>query len=102
MMKKKYTLIVLLLLLLTMSLSYGQTITTVWTYSLPERVGRSGPAIASDGTIYIGCNFPDASRLTLTQGNTPNNFFAINPDGSLKWGASITEGVTFNKVDAIW
>ena len=100
MMKKNYALIVLLF---TMSLSFGQTITQVWAtpYSLPERVGRTGPAIASDGTVYIGCNFPDASRLTLTQGNTPNNFFAINPDGSLKWGASITEGATFNKVDAI-
>jgi len=102
-MKKNYALIVLLLLL-TMSLSYGQTITQVWAspYSLPERVGRSGPAIASDGTVYIGCNFPDASRLTVTPpATTPNNFFAINPDGSLKWGASITEGATFNKVDAI-
>jgi len=103
MMKKNYALIVLLLLL-TMSLSYGQTITQVWAspYSLPERVGRSGPAIASDGTVYIGCNFPDASRLTVTPpATTPNNFFAINPDGSIKWGASITEGATFNKVDAI-
>jgi outer membrane protein assembly factor BamB len=100
-MKKNYTVLVLLF---SMSLSFGQTITQVWAtpYSLPERVGRSGPAIASDGTVYIGCNFPDASRLTVTPpATTPNNFFAINPDGSLKWQASITEGATFNKVDAI-
>jgi outer membrane protein assembly factor BamB len=100
-MKRNYTLIVLLF---TMSLSFGQTITQVWAtpYSLPERVGRSGPAIASDGTVYIGCNFPDASRLTVTPpATTPNNFFAINPDKTLKWQASITEGATFNKVDAI-
>lgn len=100
-MKKNYTLLVLLF---TMSLSFGQTITQVWAtpYSLPERVGRTGPAIAADGTVYIGCNFPDASRLTVVApATTPNNFFAINPDGSLKWGASITEGATFNRVDAI-
>jgi outer membrane protein assembly factor BamB len=100
-MKKNFTVLVLLF---SMSLSFGQTITQVWAtpYSLPERVGRSGPAIASDGTVYIGCNFPDASRLTVTApATTPNNFFAINPDKSLKWQASITEGATFNKVDAI-
>lgn len=100
-MKKNYTLLVLLF---TMSLSFGQTITQVWAspYSLPERVGRTGPAIAADGTVYIGCNFPDASRLTVVApATTPNNFFAINPDKTLKWQASITEGATFNKVDAI-
>jgi outer membrane protein assembly factor BamB len=100
-MKKIYT---SLGLLFAMSLSFGQTITQVWAtpYSLPERVGRSGPAIAPDGTVYIGCNFPDASRLTVVApATTPNNFFAINPDKTLKWQASITEGATFNKVDAI-
>ena len=62
-MKRNYTLLVLLF---TMSLSYGQTITTVWTYSMPEKVSRTGPAIASDGTIYIGCNY--TTRTTLGAG----------------------------------
>ena len=82
-----------------MSLSFGQTITTVWTYSMPEKVSRTGPAIASDGTIYIGCNY--TTRTTLSAGNTENNFFAINPNNSLKWQISITEGAAFDKVDAI-
>ena len=95
-MKRNYTLLVLLF---TMSLSFGQTITTVWTYTLPEKVSRTGPAIASDGTIYIGCNY--TTRTTLGAGNTENNFFAINPNNSLKWQISITEGAAFDKVDAI-
>ena len=95
-MKKIYT---SLGLLFAMSLSFGQTITTVWTYTLPEKVSRTGPAIASDGTIYIGCNY--TTRTTLGAGNTENNFFAINPNNSLKWQISITEGAAFDKVDAI-
>ena len=95
-MKRNYTLLVLLF---TMSLSYGQTITTVWTYSMPEKVSRTGPAIASDGTIYIGCNY--TTRNTLGAGLTEPNFFAINPNNSLKWQISITEGAAFDKVDAI-
>lgn len=95
-MKKIYT---SLGLLFAMSLSFGQTITTVWTYSMPEKVSRTGPAIASDGTIYIGCNY--TTRNTLGVGLTENNFFAINPNNSLKWQISITEGAAFDKVDAI-
>jgi outer membrane protein assembly factor BamB len=82
-----------------MSLSFGQTITTLWTYSMPEKVSRTGPAIASDGTIYIGCNY--TTRNTLGAGLTEPNFFAINPNNSLKWQISLTEGTLFDKVDAI-
>ena len=95
-MKRNYTLLVFLF---TMSLSFGQTITTVWTYSMPEKVSRTGPAIASDGTIYIGCNY--TTRNTLGVGLTENNFFAINPNNTLKWQISLTEGAAFDKVDAI-
>jgi outer membrane protein assembly factor BamB len=95
-MKKIYTVLVLLF---SMSLSFGQTITTVWTYSMPEKVSRTGPAIASDGTIYIGCNY--TTRNTLGVGLTENNFFAINPNNTLKWQISLTEGAAFDKVDAI-
>ena len=99
-MKTIYTILILFFSIF----SFAQPITQVWAtpYSLPERVGRSSPAIAPDGTVYIGCNIPDASRLTITPpATTPNNFFAINPNKTLKWQASITEGATFNKVDAI-
>ena len=84
-----------------MSLSYGQTITQVWAspYSLPEKVDRTNPAIADDGTIYIACDY--TTRNTLSAGNTEPNFFAINPDKSMKWQASLTEGTLFDKVDQI-
>jgi outer membrane protein assembly factor BamB len=97
-MKKNYT---LLLVLFAMSLSYGQTITQVWAtpYSLPEKVDRTNPAIADDGTVYIACDY--TTRTVLGTGNTEPNFFAINPDKSMKWQASITEGTLFDKVDQI-
>ena len=97
-MKKHYT---LLAVLFSMSLSFGQTITQVWAtpYSLPEKVDRTNPAIAEDGTVYIACDY--TTRTVLGVGNTEPNFFAINPDKTLKWQASITEGVLFDKVDQI-
>ena len=90
-MKKNYALIVLLL---TMSLSYGQTITQVWAYNLPDRMGRTAtPAIGLDGTIYIGCDL--STRASVTPPAIPaSNFFAINPNGTLKWSTSIAEAPT--------
>lgn len=97
-MKRNYTMLVLLF---TMSLSFGQTITQVWDtpYSLPEKVDRTNPAIADDGTVYIACDY--TTRAVLGVGNTEPNFFAINPDKTQKWQASITEGAAFDKVDQI-
>jgi outer membrane protein assembly factor BamB len=97
-MKKNYKVLVLLF---SVSFSFGQTITKLWPtpYTLPEKVSRTGPAIANDGTVYIGCNY--TTRNTLTIGNTEPNFFAINSDKSLKWQVSLTEGAGFDKVDAI-
>ena len=50
--------------------------TTKWTFNIPVQHGqaRGNPAIDDDGTIYIG-----------TKADTSSTFFAINPDGSLKW-----------------
>ncbi|MFH4969529.1 PQQ-binding-like beta-propeller repeat protein [Gaetbulibacter sp. M240] len=43
-----------------------------WAYDLGFQIQPQSPAIADDGTIYIG-----------SEDN--NNFHAINPDGTLKW-----------------
>lgn len=92
MIKKNYALIALLL---TMSLSYGQTPTILWNYSMPSIVGQTtSPAIGTDGTVYIACSLTSTQRAV---GNTTPNFFAINPGlvanggGTLKWSAQITE-----------
>lgn len=94
-MKKNY---VLLGLFLTVLMSFGQTPTTLWSYNLPDKTERTGPAIAADGTVYIACDI--GTRVTLPVGDTPPNFFAINPDGTKKWEASLTES-NFTKVDQI-
>ncbi|MEO0095948.1 MAG: PQQ-binding-like beta-propeller repeat protein [candidate division WOR-3 bacterium] len=44
--------------------------TLKWRYNTGGAI-HSSPAIGSDGTIYFGCN--------------DYNFYALNPDGSLKW-----------------
>lgn len=43
-----------------------------WSYNIGAQIDTQGPAIGSDGTIYIG----SANKT---------NFHAINPDGTLKW-----------------
>lgn len=81
-------------------MSYGQTITTLWSYNLPDKVDRTNPAVADDGTIYIACNL--AVRTNAVPPALPSpNFFAVNPTGTLKWQTSIVEGTLLNKPDAI-
>ena len=61
--------------------SFGQTIN--WAFPVPggTRIETQSPAIAADGTIYIG-----------SENNTA--FHAINPDGTLKWAyTGITDNV---------
>ena len=94
-MKKNYTLLVLLF---TMSLSFGQAPSILWSYSLPDKMGRTAsPAVASDGTVYIGCSY--TTRTTLPVGTTPPNFFAIK-NGVKVWEQSLTESAG-TKVDDI-
>ena len=59
-------------------LSFGQ-MTIDWAYAMPTGFGirPQSPAIAADGTIYIGA----ANYSSLTT----HTFRAINPDGTLKW-----------------
>jgi outer membrane protein assembly factor BamB len=95
-MRKNYA---LLGLLFTVLCSFAQAPTIAWSYALPDKIDRTAPAIASDGTIYIGINL--GSRNTATPPAKPDsNFFAINADGTLKWETSISEG-NFTKPDAI-
>ena len=58
--------------------------TTNWVITVGSRI-RSAAAIASDGTIYFGC---DDSKL-----------YALNPDGSLKW--SVTNGAAVGSSPSI-
>ena len=95
-MKKIYTVLFTFFLAL---ITYAQAPTISWSYSLPDEVDRTAPAIANDGTIYIACNL--GTRTAATPPAKPNpNFFAVNPDGNLKWETSISEG-NFTKPDAI-
>ena len=96
-MRKNYTLLGLLFLL-SMT-SFGQLVES-WSYTLPDKVAYSGPAIADDGTIYIACDFADRNSEASYE-DTPFNFFAINPNNTLKWQGHINEGSTQNKVDQV-
>jgi outer membrane protein assembly factor BamB len=93
-MKKIYTLFGLLLSMA----SYGQLVES-WSYTLPDKVAYSGPAIADDGTIYIACDY--GTRNTLTYDTSPENVFAINPNNTLKWQGHVNEGALQDKVDQI-
>ncbi|MEN6343074.1 MAG: PQQ-binding-like beta-propeller repeat protein, partial [Methanospirillum sp.] len=47
------------------------TSTLVWTFTTGGAIMYAGPAIGEDGTIYVGSN--------------DKNFYAVNPDGTIKW-----------------
>jgi outer membrane protein assembly factor BamB len=96
-MKKNYT-VFGLLLIFTIT-TYGQ-ITETWSYTLPDKVAYSGPAIADDGTIYIACDY-GTRETEASYEDTPFNFFAINPNNTLKWQGHINEGSTQSKVDQV-
>jgi outer membrane protein assembly factor BamB len=51
----------------------------------------SSPAIGSDGTIYIGADQYGAAGQTPVPIDTA--FFAVNPDGTLKWKFVMDDGV---------
>ena len=67
--------------------SFGQT-PLLWTYQTmplaypgiyyPIDTIESSPAVGADGTIYIGCD--------------DGNFYALNPNGSLKWVYNFGQG----------
>jgi outer membrane protein assembly factor BamB len=49
--------------------------TKLWVFNLPAKFESASPAVGDDGTVYIACSAK----------NGPDNMFAINPGGSLKW-----------------
>ena len=51
--------------------------TPKWTFSTGNLSIKSSPAMASDGTIYVGAN---------------QNLYAIKPDGDPKWATPFTTG----------
>jgi outer membrane protein assembly factor BamB len=56
-------------------------------WAFPARDGiASSPAIASDGTIYVGAGW-------LWSGTSDSCLYALNPDGSLKWYFKTENGV---------
>lgn len=55
---------------------------TKWKYLLPGEVAQSSPAVAPDGTIYIG--------------TVGGSFTAITPEGTNKWGFSLGLGGNVN------
>jgi outer membrane protein assembly factor BamB len=48
-----------------------------WTFTADDGIASS-PAIAADGTLYVGAGW-------YFDGTTDTCLYAINPDGSLKW-----------------
>ena len=56
-----------------------KTPTIKWTLDLPYGV-FSGPVIGEDGTLYVGTR-----AYLYFIGDTTNYFYAINPDGTIKW-----------------
>src|SRR3989339_698613 len=52
-----------------------KTPTIKWAIDLPKGVA-SGPIIGEGGTLYVG---------SAAYGDSTNYFYAINPDGSIKW-----------------
>ena len=94
-----------------------QTNNLKWTFATLGMINFSTPAIAMDGTVYIGSNDgnlyavnPDGSLKwsyptgavyqsaaiavdgTVYVGSDDNNLYAINPDGTLKW-SYLTTGI---------
>jgi outer membrane protein assembly factor BamB len=56
-----------------------------------SRLVDASPAIGGDGTIYVGTDQYGASGITPEPADT--SFWAVNPDGSLKWGFYVGDGV---------
>jgi outer membrane protein assembly factor BamB len=56
--------------------------TVLWKFET-EKGMESSPAIAEDGTIYIGCH--------------DNRLYAINPDGTKKWHYQVGDGPVYSE-----
>ena len=47
-----------------------------WRFRFDDRISHTSPAIANDGTIYVGGDYISGEGYY---------FYAINPDGTMKW-----------------
>jgi outer membrane protein assembly factor BamB len=65
--------------------------TEAWVFASPHRI-ESSPALASDGTLYVGASAPRAGGNTL---------YAIGHDGTLKWATALNRGGRFKNCEAI-
>ena len=61
---------------------------TLWSFNLPSVINHTSPAVAENGTVFMGCNLLDSPRKTAPY---PNNFFAIK-NGTEVWGTALSEG----------
>ena len=62
----------------------------VWSYEIPVGIFvYSPPAVASDGTIYVGVGYAKPVYYSYGSGM----LYAINPDGSEKWRIEVDDNV---------
>ncbi len=67
---------------------------TAWTFQANDAITAS-PTIGHDGTIYVGAG-------GYYEGGSDSSFYAINPDGTLKWQFKTGEGVTDGQKSGIF
>jgi len=69
----------------------GVTGVKKWNFTVPGTDSKivSSPAIGSDGTIYFGSSYLDKNFMMPRQQGV---FYALNPDGTVKWNYTITDG----------
>jgi len=58
-----------------------------WKFFTGDNKCWSSPAIGLDGTVYFGCDFEKTDNGTTISGG---NFYAMTPNGELKWKISIS------------
>lgn len=69
----------------------GVTGVKKWNFTVPGTDSRivSSPAIGSDGTIYFGSTYLESGFMMPREQGI---FYALNPDGTVKWNYTITDG----------
>jgi outer membrane protein assembly factor BamB len=63
---------------------------TIWTFTPPLAGILSTPAITADGYVYV-LAVAGKKRLAMQEADT---LYAVNPDGSRRWGCGLGEGIS--------